>query len=247
MKANKWPKRCVCYGGMKKNKHIFISRDLSLQSVFRKQLLDNKCTVEGQSLVVFSRQPFSDFPETDWIFFYSVKAAAYFREGLIQLGLTWPAKPKIAAIGEGTAQWLHDRGVSLEFIGSGKPLDTCKQFLRFSTGASVLFPQASQSRKSIEKLAGNQIESIPLIVYHNRMKADFVIQPADVLTFTSPLNAQAYFKRYPDSSQKPIVAIGQTTQRALAAMGRSVTEVANAPNESSLAAAVLRCLEDISS
>lgn len=242
MRANKLPKPYVCYGGMKKNKHIFISRDLSPDSVFRACLQEQSCTVEGQSLITFSAQAFPSYPKTDWIFFYSAKAAAYFQEGLLHLGLRWPVDTKVATIGKSTAQWLKDQGIDTHFIGSGNPPQTCEQFLEIASGRTVLFPQALQSKKSIEKLAGQKIKAIPLVVYDNQMKEDFSILPADVLTFTSPLNARAYFNRYPEHPPQYLVAIGQTTRLALESMGLKVSEQATEPNESCLAEAVLRCL-----
>ncbi|NET37232.1 MAG: uroporphyrinogen-III synthase [Cyanothece sp. SIO1E1] len=227
---------------MRKNKHIFISRELTAKSEFRKKLLANDCTVEGESLVAFQGVSFSSFPTTDWLFFYSAKGAAYFSEGLAKLGVSWPLHTKIATIGKGTAAWLKDRGIAVDFIGSGNPAQTCDQFLALASGKSVLFPQALHSKKSIEKLAGQKIKALPLIVYENHMRDDFTLLPADVLTFTSPLNAQAYFKRYPEDHAQHIVSIGQTTSLALENMGKKVTQEAVEPNEICLAEAVLRCL-----
>lgn len=205
-------------------------------------MLANNCTVEGESLVAFQGVAFSPFPETDWIFFYSAKGAAYFCEGLEHLGLAWPRNSKIATIGKGTAAWLIDRGIDIQFMGSGHPTETCDQFMPLAYGKTVLFPQALHSKKSIEKLAGPNLIAKPLVVYENRMRDDFALQPADVLTFTSPLNAQAYFKKYPEYTQQRIVTIGQTTSLALEGMGRKVTAEATEPNEICLAEAVLRCL-----
>ncbi len=242
MKANKLLRRCVCYGGMRKNKHIFISRDLSPDSVFRECLQEQGCTIEGQSLITFSARAFPSYPKADWIFFYSAKAAAYFRQGLEQLGLDWPTHTQIATIGKGTAQWLQNRGIDVHFIGSGNPKQTCEQFLIHAASKTVLFPQALHSKKSIERLAGQEIKAIPLIVYENEVRTDFTLRPADVLTLTSPLNAQAYFKSYPKESGQRIVSIGPTTSLALEKMGIKVTEEAAEPNETCLAEAVLRCL-----
>lgn len=243
MRVNKWPRRCVCYGGMKKNKHIFISRELSPESVFRKRLLAHNCTVEGQSLVAFHGQPFFSFPATEWIFFYSAKAAAYFQEGLQQSELPWPKNSKIATIGKGTARWLKNKGITVHFVGTGNPVETCQQFLQEAAGKKVLFPQALHSKKSIEKLAGNSIQAETLVVYVNRVKAAFDLRPADVLTFTSPMNAQAYFGRYSRTGEQQLVAIGQTTRLALEQMGLKVNEQAAEPSEDSLVEAVLRCLQ----
>lgn len=233
----------VCYGGMKKNKHIFISRDLSLQSIFRKRLVAAGCSVEGQSLVRFEGRAFSSFPTTNWIFFYSSKAAAYFQDGLRLLEQEWPSAVKIAAIGKGTAQWLKDQDLPVHFTGTGHPEETCTKFLACAEKQSVLFPQATHSRRSIERLAGEAIRSERLIVYDNKIRHDFDLIPPDILTFTSPLNVQAYFERYPGPADQPIIAIGKTTRQALEARERTVTLEAQEPSEEALAQAVLKCFD----
>lgn len=232
----------VCYGGMKKNKHIFISRDLSLQSIFRKRLLAAGCSVEGQSLVRFEGRAFASFPKTDWIFFYSSKAAAYFLNGLELLEQEWPAAVKIAAIGKGTAQWLKEKGLPVHFTGTGHPEETCTKFLARAEKLSVLFPQATHSKRSIERLAGEAIRPERLIVYDNSIRRDFDLIPPDILTFTSPLNVQAYFEKYPGFAAQPIIAIGRTTRQALEAQQQTVTLEAQKPSEEALAQAVLKCL-----
>lgn len=233
----------VCYGGMKKNKHIFISRDLSWQSVFRKRLLAAGCSVEGQSLIRFEGRAFSSFPATDWIFFYSSKAAAYFLNGLKLLEQEWPAAVKVAAIGKSTAQWLRDAGLPVHFTGTGNPEETCSKFLASAEKHSVLFPQATHSKRSIERLAGEAIRSVRLVVYDNKIRRDFELIPPDILTFTSPLNVQAYFEKYPGLAGQPIIAIGKTTRQALEAQAQTVTLEAHEPTEEALAQAVLQCLD----
>lgn len=228
---------------MKKNKHIFISRELSSNSVFRRRLQATNCTVEGKSLVAFNGQPFSSYPATDWIFFYSAKAAAFFQEGLRHAGLDWPQNIKIATIGKGTARWLTEREIAVHFVGTGNPIETSQRFSQEAKGKSVLFPQALNSKKSIEKLAGKNIQAEPLVVYQNRVKKEFDILPADVLTFTSPLNVQAYFGRYAKTGLEKIVVIGQTTRLAVEALGQEVNEQAIEPSETDLVEAVLRCID----
>ena len=199
--------------------------------------------MEGTSLVAFHGQPFSFFPTTEWIFFYSAKAATYFLEGLQQSELAWPNDSKIATIGKGTARWLRQKGIEVHFVGTGNPGETCQQFLQEAEGKKVLFPQALHSKKSIEKLAGNSIQAEALVVYLNIAKEEFDLLPADVLTFTSPMNAQAYFGRYTRTEKQKLVAIGQTTRLALEHMGQKVNEQAVEPSEDSLVEAVLRCLQ----
>lgn len=233
---------CVCYGGMKKSKHIFISRKLASDSIFRQKLTEAGYTVEGQSLIEFQGCRFKEFPKTDWIFLYSAKAAAFFLEGLQALGEYWPPAPQVATIGQGTANWLLEKGIQVDFVGNGSPQQTSQQFLAIASGKSVLFPQASRSRSSIEHLAGEELRSEKLIVYENTAKVKFELSPPDLLTFTSPLNAKAYFQKFPGPAPQPIVVIGQTTKRALEQLGQQVAAIASEPREAALAKAVLHCL-----
>ncbi len=243
MMANKWHKMCVCYGGMKKNKSLFISRDLSPGSIFLQLLQAKRYQVFGQSLIAFEPIPFSTYPHTDWIFFYSARGAEYFRVGLEELAVSWPSATKIAAMGGGTARWLQEQERRVDFIGNGRPAAVATHFAPLAQRQTVLFPRAKNSKQSIQRLLPPQIETLDLIVYRNEPKAQFSIPSVNILVFTSPMNAKTYFQKYSISSGQQLISIGASTSQALVELGYSEVIEAPEPSEKGLAQAVFKLEE----
>jgi len=237
--ANKLRRMCVCYGGMKKNKNLFISRELSPDSIFLQLLTNRGYEVSGQSLIAFEQAGFTAYPSTDWIFFYSARAAAYFSSGLESLGLPWPAQTKIAAMGTGTARWLQLNQRQVDFIGNGRPRTVASNFSALAKQQSVLFPRAKNSKQSIQRLLDLHIEALDLIVYHNEPQSDFSISPANILVFTSPMNAKTYIQKYPITKDQAIISIGTSTTQALSELGYPLAIEAKEASEKGLAEAVL--------
>lgn len=210
-------------------KRIFISRQLKANSPFLTQLPKEEYAVVGCSLLEFSAIPFSTLPDVDWIFFYSQKAVTFFFESIQPKDL----QVKYAAFGKGTAKALEQFGVSVDFCGTGDGANTAEAFLIAAKAKRVLFPRAQHSQKTIQRLLGKQLQVHDLIVYNNEPKTDFSLPPMDLLIFTSPMNAQAYFKRYPWKTTQKVLAIGETTGKALQELG--ITRVAIAPQASEMA------------
>ena len=80
-------------------------------------------------------------------------------------------------------------------------------------------------------------------IYNNQPIAEPPFSAADVLVFTSPMNAQAYFSKHILRKKQRVVAIGETTAGALRELGVSEIEIAAEPTERGLAEAVLRLQE----
>ena len=222
------------------SKSAFITRDLSPKSPFRNQLEANNFIVTGSSLLEFNQIDFSSFPTTDWIFFYSRKAVKYFINQIENL----PTDIKIAAYGTGTTEALTSHNITTDFIGTGVGESTLINFLKIAKHQTVLFPQARHSRRTIEKLAGDQLISFPLIVYDNEVKNDITASLANFLVFTSPLNVQAYFDQFTFAKNQKIIVIGKTTGDALNRYGIEDFLVAQTPSEEGLAAIVLGRKDD---
>lgn len=221
------------------NKSVFISRDLSVNSPFRSQLKAEGFKIIDRSLLDFQLIPFDAFPTTDWIFFYSRKSVDFFLTQLENI----PTNLKIAAFGSGTAEALGKYKITPDFIGTGEGSSILTAFLKIAEKkSSVLFPQARHSRRTIEKLAGDQLISFPLVVYDNITKTEIEASSASFLVFTSPLNIQAYFGHHSVSKHQKIIVIGKTTGAALEAYGIENFKVAETPSEAGLAAAVLGSL-----
>ena len=113
-------------------------------------------------------------------------------------------------------------------------------FLHIAKNQRILFPQAKKSRQSVQKVAGNRILSQSLLVYNNKPKIDCNMISRNLLVFTSPLNAEAYFHQNTLLPHQKIVAIGDTTANALKKMGYREIVIAGQPSERSMANSVLQ-------
>ncbi len=219
---------------------IFISRDLGEDSIFHKSLTINGFKVHAASLVTFAPAPVPEIPPTDWVFFYSKNAVAFF---ISNVGHAALAQVKIAAIGAGTAKILVDTGHPPQFIGDGDPARTAADFLKVAQGSRVLFPRARDSRQSIQRLLADQLVVLDMVVYENVAKQDFDLPECQVLVFTSPLNAKSYFSKYKWKGEK-VVAIGNTTATELRKLEITNAATAEEPSERALAELVLRLVKE---
>ncbi len=215
---------------------IFITRDLKADDALRKMLQQKGYKVHAQSLIDFELVPFNYFPPCEWIFFYSPRCVDFFFE---------TADPrryrgsKFAVMGGGTARALLAHDIVPDFIGNGIPAHTAEALAEEAHDMRVLFPRAENSRRSVEKLlADDQIELIDIIVYSNTPKTDFTVPKCDVLVFTSPLNAEAYFMLYDLKKGQKVVAIGKTTAEYLRGLEIYDLTIAAAPTAEGIFAAV---------
>jgi uroporphyrinogen-III synthase len=214
---------------------IFISRELSSDSPFYRVLPAEKVQIFGESLVAFEQVQFEAIPEVDWCFFSSRNAVKFFMEGLKAAKLSMPSAIQLGALGEGTSKALKELGYVADFAGNGDPEMVGQAFGIVASGKRVLFPRAAQSRESIQKSLVKTVTIADLVVYDNVPRQDFEIPEVDILVFTSPLNAQAYFARYSLLESQKVVAIGHTTAMAIADLGISTVFIAPTPTEEVLA------------
>lgn len=226
-------------------KSVFISRSISENSPFVIALKTKALTVRGASFVAFAASPFEAVPKSDWIFFYSKNAVAYFFENIKKRSLPFNKNAFCwAAIGQSTAESLVKWEVKADFVGTGEPQKTATDFLATARGERVLFPRAANSRQSVQQLLGEGIEAVDLVVYENKPVSVVEICKEDILVFTSPMNAETYFQEYKLQNGQAIVAIGQTTAIALQNLGYKKITIAKEPSETGLAAAALQLLKD---
>jgi uroporphyrinogen-III synthase len=216
-------------------KKVFISRHLDDGSIFYKTLKANGFAVHGESLLTFNPVPFASPQSFDWVFFYSKTAVRFFLDNGQCPNLEGK---KLAAIGEGTANALIERGHHPHFIGDGEPVTAAARFLEVAKGRRILFPRAKESRQSIQRLLGDAIFAVDLVVYENTPRTDFTLSDYQILVFTSPMNALAYFS-IKTWKGEAVVAIGNTTASALHQIGIEQVHVATAATEEALATLVL--------
>lgn len=215
---------------------VFISRELQPDSPFLALSAEPSWVVQAESLVEFAAvPPPGDVPVADWLFFYSTKGVQFF---LAQA--TPPMGTRLAALGPGTAAALAQAGYPPDFVGTGEPSATAALFLPFAAAQHVVFIQARHSRRAIQQHLNTRIRATEWVVYDNIPKSIFDIFPCDYLVFTSPLNVQAYARRYAWPTSVRVVSIGGTTSAALIQAGMQHYRQAPQPSE----AALLTCIRE---
>jgi uroporphyrinogen-III synthase len=215
---------------------VFITREMTSDSPLRARLETAGHAVWGQSLVAFrgaGHWTFDAWPRLDWIFFYSSRGAEFLAEGL--QGAPLPGYVRLAALGPGTARAIERIwGRTADFVGSGEPLETSRAFAEAARGHTVLFPRARHSEQSVRRLLEDSVQSVDWVVYENVPLDEFACPVAEVLLFTSPLNARAYYTHCAPRGEK-VLAIGETTAKALRELGQAKVWVAERASEDSLA------------
>jgi len=217
---------------------VFISRHLETKrSPFYQKLQQFGIQAKGQSMIEFSPVTFKTVPYSHWIFFYSKTAIAYFFEHLPphfnKNIIKW------ATIGAASAVYLRQYGIQADFVGCGEPIATAKAFLDVAENKKVLFPRALHSKKSIQELLDGDIKVIDFIVYNNRKRQQISKQLEEILVFTSPMNVQAYFAQHSILPYQQLIAIGNTTAKALRSLGHHQFAISAQPSEQDLAESVL--------
>ena len=222
---------------------VFITRLVDTDSVFVGKLTVLGFQVIGASLVDFQPAPVLPVPAHDWCFFYSSRAVDfYFKRPLANLKtpIERQVRARYGVMGEGTEETALKYLNKVDFVGDGRPKVVADRLLEKAFDQRILFPQARNSRRSIEKHVGDQAWCLPYVVYNNVPLKNFQLPPSDVLVFTSPLNVEAYFGRYQLQRDQRTVAIGRTTAAALRGQKVKVHAIAKQPTEEALAAAVLK-------
>ena len=215
---------------------VFITRDLSADSIFYHELTALGHTVIGRSILRFEGLPFATIPACDWWFFYSPRGVRYFYDSLSESG---PGK-KIATIGARTAAVVREQGGAVHFTGIGSPEEIAREFRQqLHPSETVLFVRAEESRRSVQQhLSADRQED--LIVYRS-LPIPREIPPAELLVFTSPLNYRSFLESNTIHPRQRIIAIGPTTA---AAIGKRCSAVAPRPEERFLTDFVKTFLEN---
>lgn len=198
-----------------RNKTLFISKKLSDNSVFR-ELEKYDVTIIDEPLIKFTQIPFSYTPQSKWIFFSSKNAIDYF----------FAQRPEIAddtlygVIGKRSAAHLSTYGKTADFIGEGVDVaQIAKHFREVLKDDSVLFPQAMDSMRSIQKYIAFSNTLFNLYTYKTAIREDFEIPYTNIVIFTSPSNVNAYLTKYKIDERQRVIAMGSATRFRLAEYG----------------------------
>jgi len=219
-------------------KTVFISRDLSRDSPFRRQLEATGWRVMGQSLIRFEAVSFDWPKEVEWLFFTSRKGVAFFWEGIRAVRFNL-GDYRIACMGKGTAAECVDRGMIPDFIGNGRPEAVAYAFGQHVAGSKVLFPVGERSLRSVQSILEENVRQEDLIVYRQEPRQDLEPFSASVYVLTSPLNCRILLEQELADRNATFVAIGNTTAKTLAGQGITHIRVAQEASEEGLVRAVL--------
>lgn len=212
---------------------VFITRHLKKYDLFADVLRNNGFTVNGRSLIEIQSVEIKSVPQAQWVFFSSKHAVRYF---LQQAQI--PAGAKIAAVGKGTAQELREHGLRADFIGQdGDTRLTGKKFGALAGRATVLFPQAKGSMRTIQQQVPT-VKVINLVVYETITHAIDDLPAADVLVFTSPSNVESWFEKNKVTAAQKVVAMGHASESALKERGARVHALPATFDDTGLAQAV---------
>ncbi|ASU31928.1 hydroxymethylbilane synthase [Mucilaginibacter xinganensis] len=217
---------------------VFISRELSANSYFRKSLEKHDIEVEARSLIrtvpVITKLDNYILKHAEWVFFSSKNAVEYF----FQLDPLLPKNVKFGVMGTGSEDMLRRKGHFVDYTGNGvDPADVAREFAALANGQTVVFPSAENSMRSIQQALSAETKVIDLTVYETILEDDVEQSGAEILVFTSPSNVEAYFvDNLLDPDQK-IIAIGVSTGKKLDEIGVKYT-LPYSPDETGLAEAV---------
>ncbi|MBS1525963.1 MAG: hydroxymethylbilane synthase [Bacteroidetes bacterium] len=220
---------------------VFITRELSNQSYFRKALEKHGIRIDARSLIrtvpVITKLAPHVLADADWIFFSSKNAIEYFFELNPQL----PPNVKFGVIGAGSEEALRLKGHFTSYTGGG--IDTSEvaaAFAQLANGKKVVFPGAEESMRSIQHGLSPDTKIVDLPVYETILEEDVEGSGADVLVFTSPSNVEAYFQQNLLEPNQKVIAIGKSTGKKFDEMGAKYI-LPFSPDEVGLAEAVFGC------
>jgi hydroxymethylbilane synthase len=217
---------------------VFITRDLSEQSYFRRALEKHGIEVEARSLIrtvpVINKLDSYILKDIDWVFFSSKNAVEYF----FALNPQLPGSVKFGVMGSGSEDVLRRNGHFAAYVGeSGDTAEVSADFAELADGSTILFPGAENSLRSIQQGLSANTKIIDLPVYETVLEENIEPTSADVLVFTSPSNVEAYFEGNLLDPYQKVIAIGKSTGKKFDEIGTKYT-MPFSPDEVGLAEAV---------
>lgn len=191
---------------------IFYSRPRDKAKELAEFCQKNNYDLIAQSLISFKEVPF-ELPKKSFnvVFFTSPRSVDFF----LQSAKLAP-NMQIACIGSSTAKHLTELGFKVNFMGknSAEPQQVAEDFQSWLGSKTVLFPISDQSNRSISKvLSDGQFTEV--IVYKTLENSMKITPKPDVLVFSSPSNARAFFKKNTIHIKQIVCSFGRTTHNFL--------------------------------
>lgn len=214
---------------------VFITRNERKNDYFFYTLKNLGYQVIGQTLIEMRPINFSSFADTEWIFFSSKNAVTFFfgQKPILKNQL-------FGCIAKNTADELRKHGHRATFIGSSTDTRlTAKQFAAKAGHATVLFPQAKGSMRTVQQQFVRPQNAIDLNVYetiHHALPENISSQ---ILLFTSPSNVDSFLATQMITKQQKVIAMGQATAAALQRHNINVNALSDTFDDTGLVRAVI--------
>ncbi|MDG1518094.1 MAG: uroporphyrinogen-III synthase [Flavobacteriales bacterium] len=172
-------------------------------------------TLITNSLISFKSINVSNVPQADWIFFTSKNSVKFFFKQGLKI-----ENCKVACVGRGTHKELATHTNKINFIGDSVNIkDVGLKFVKKVNEGTCVFPVSNISKRTIQQFFIDQSKVTDLIVYETKEKSEFSNPKADILIFTSPSNARAYFKKYQLEKHQNVISMGPSTGKQLESLG----------------------------
>lgn len=215
---------------------VFVTRSYAEHDYLPRALSNLGFTVEGKSLIEFKQIRIKELPKTDWVFFSSKHAVRYFFNQNPEL----PATIKVACIGTSTSAELRAFGKRADFIGQSTDTKLVgKQFSSKIGNAKVLFPIARGSMQSVQWQMVKRENVFNLEVYATLKNSVEVGEEKEILVFTSPSNVEAFVEKNKILATHKVVAMGESTGKALEKAGCKVYKMPQSFDDLGLVQAIL--------
>jgi uroporphyrinogen-III synthase len=188
----------------------------------------------------------------DWVVFTSANGVKYVWERLHELGIAserlegnrgeWmrstaaPPRPRVAAIGPGTAAALEQRGASADYVPAEYVAEALARGLPDAEGSAILLLRSDIGRPALRMLLEERGASVDDVAAYRTVQSEEVTgsdgrsgeeDAVDAVTFTSPSAVKGFLRRWraipPEAA---VVCIGPITARAATELGLRVDAVA---------------------
>jgi uroporphyrinogen-III synthase len=208
---------------------VFLSRDNPSEALVnhaQKSGWELTCFSCIQKSITTSESP----PEADWIFFYSPSAVRFYAKYFER------SFHRLAALGEGTGQAMHEYDMKPEFVGSSaNPSEVVAEFGQILTTKERVVQ--ARGEKSFERLreALNSEQIIDWPFYRSDLIDSIPLIEADYYIFTSPSNAEAYLAKHLLPREAIVVVFGESTKAFVEINSKNQILMAPEPGEKSAA------------
>lgn len=191
---------------------IFFSRDCNQAQKLKAFCEAKNIDLIAKSFIAFESVDYKQpKKKIDVLFFTSPRSVDFY---LLKCAI--PEFIQVACIGAQTKAHLENRGIAVDFYGkdSTEPGLVANDFQKWIGNRFVLFPISNLSNRSISKILPTS-QYLEIVVYKTIEKPESLQCVPNILVFSSPSNARAYFKMNKFFNHQKVFCFGRTSYNYL--------------------------------